>query len=142
MCIINRFGKNALCLLFFSLMPLMYGCPATDSETHQIKNEAPAFTLKANKLFKEYSDNEVAADAKYKGKVVVVSGTVQNIGKDMMDQAYVVIGGSGLMDGVQCTFTKGENNSVAALTKGVVVNIKGEVTGKMGNVLLDKSSLL
>jgi hypothetical protein len=67
-----------------------------------------------------------------------VSGVIRNIGKDIMGGAYIVIGGSGFLDGVQCTFTKSENPSVARLSKGESVTVKGQVGGKMGNVLLNK----
>ena len=58
-----------------------------------------------------------------------------------MDDAYIVIGGEGFLDGVQCTFTKGEQSSVARLSKGQRVTVKGEVAGKMGNVLVNKARL-
>jgi tRNA_anti-like len=126
-------------LLIFGV--LAAGSINTDSDTKQVRSKTPDYGLSANELYNEYKANEVAADAKFKGKVVVVSGTIDSIGKDLMDQAYVVIGGKGFLDGVQCTFTKGEESSVARLSKGQHVTIKGEVAGKMGNVLVNKSSL-
>jgi hypothetical protein len=120
---------------------LAAGSIDTDTDTKKVQSQAPSYTLSADKLVSEYKANEVAADAKYKGHVVVVSGTIESIGKDIMDQAYVVIGGQGFLDGVQCMFTKGEESSVARLSKGQHVTIKGEVSGKMGNVLLNKSTL-
>jgi len=136
-----KLGKIALgCMVVLALFSIQ-GCTETDVATQQVKNVEPAFTLKAKTLFSEYKANEVAADAKYKGKIVVINGKIQDIGKDVMDQAYIVVGGSGLMDGVQCTFSKGENDSVASLSKGQIVSVKGEVAGKMGNVLLNKASL-
>lgn len=43
---------------------------------------APAkevYKTTANALFKDYDDNEVAADEKMKGKTIEVSGTVQSL---------------------------------------------------------------
>jgi len=117
------------------------GSTDTDTDTQKVQSQAPSYTLSASQLFSEYKNNEVAADAKYKGKVVIVSGTIQNIGKDIMDDAYIVIGGGGFLDGVQCTFTKGQQSSVARLSKGQQVRVKGEVRGKMGNILVSKASL-
>jgi len=71
----------------------------------------------------------------------MISGTIQDIGKDVMDDAYIIIGGSGFLDGVQCFFTKGQESSVARLSKGQRVSVKGQVTGKMGNVLVHTCSL-
>lgn len=120
---------------------LAIGSTDTDKDTQKVKSQTPSYTLSANELYNEYNNNEVAADSKYEGKVVIVTGTIQDIGKDIMDDAYIVIGGSGFLDGVQCTFTKGEQSSVARLSKGQQVRVKGEVAGKMGNVLINKCSL-
>ncbi len=120
---------------------LAFGSTDTDTDTQKVQSQVPSYTLSANQLYGEYNSNEVAADSKYKGKTVIVTGTIQNIGKDIMDDAYIVIGGGGFLDGVQCTFTKGEQSSVARLSKGQQVRVKGEVSGKMGNVLVNKCSL-
>lgn len=101
----------------------------------------PHYVLTADQLYGDYSANEVAADAKYKGKIVSVHGVVQQIGKDILDDAYIVIGGRGLLDGVQCTFTKDNQFSVAYLNKGQTVTVKGEARGKMGNVTVNKCAL-
>jgi len=120
---------------------LAVGSTDTDTDTQKVQSQAPSYTLSANQLYNEYNSNEVAADSKYKGKIVIVTGTIQDIGKDIMDDAYIVIGGGGFLDGVQCTFTKGEQSTVARLSKGQQVRVKGEVAGKMGNVLVNKCSL-
>jgi hypothetical protein len=124
-----------------ALMLLAIGSVDTDEDTKRIQGQAPDYRTTADALFSEFKENEVAADAKYKGKIVVVSGVIQAIGKDVMDQAYIVLGGGGFLDGVQCTFTESQNASVGSLTKGESVSVKGEISGKMGNVLITKCSL-
>jgi len=114
----------------------------TDTDTAIVESQAASYRLSATELYNEYSSNEVAADSKYQGKVVVVSGRVQSIGKDIMDNAYIVLGGGGFLDGVQCMFTEGQESSVARLSKGQQVVIKGEVAGRIvGNVLVNKCTL-
>ncbi len=120
-------------------MMLTLGSMDTDEDTQSVQTQAPSYTLTADELYIEYGKNEVAADAKYKGKVVVVSGRVQSIGKDIMDNAFIVIGSGSL--GVQCTFTKGEESSVASLSIGQNVSVKGEVSRKIIYVLVNKCSL-
>ncbi len=124
-----------------AFLVLAWGSTDTDTDTQKIESQDVSFTLPANQLYSEYDANEVAADTKYKGKVVIVTGTIQDIGKDILDDAYIVIGGRGFLDGVQCMFTKGEQSSVAQLSKGQQVRVKGEVAGKLGNVLVKKSIL-
>ncbi len=135
----NKHIASLAGLLVFGILAV--GSIDTDTDTQKVQSQAASHTLSANQLYSEYHNNEVAADAKYKGKVVIVSGTIQDIRKDIMDNAYIVIGGRGFLDGVQCTFTKGEESSVARLSKGERVTIKGEVAGKMGNVLVNKARL-
>jgi hypothetical protein len=136
---LSRHIASFAVLVAFVILAL--GSTDTDTDTQKVQSQAPSYTLSANQLYSEYNSNEVAADSKYKGKVVIVTGTIQDIGKDIMDDAYIVIGGGGFLDGVQCTFTKGEQSSVARLSKGQQVRVKGEVSGKMGNVLVNKCSL-
>jgi len=135
----RKHGISLVAMAFFAL--LAAGSFDTDTDTKKVQSQTPSYTLSANQLVSEYKANEVAADAKYKGYIVVVSGTIESIGNDIMDNAYVVIGNQGFLAGVQCTFTKGEKSSVALLSKGQRVIIKGEVSGKMGNVLLNKCTL-
>ena len=138
----SKLRKHVMSLgLLGVLLVLALGSVDTEEDTKKVQTQAPAYKVTASTLFAEYKANEVAADTKYKGKVVIVSGVIQDIGKDVMDEAYIVIGGQGFLDGVQCTFTESQNASVARLAKGQSVTVKGEVSGKMGNVLVSKCSL-
>lgn len=44
----------------------------------------------AKGIFKDYQDNEVAADGKYKGNWFVVTGKVSEISKDFLGKPYLV----------------------------------------------------
>jgi len=77
----------------------------------------------------------VAADAKYKGKVLDVSGTVTEIGNDMLGDAFVALYGDGMFS-VQCFFN--DKAQLAAINKGQKVQLKGVCDGLMGNVLIKK----
>lgn len=111
------------------------------SRSDNQSEQTVSHNVSANQLYREYESNEVAADRKYKGKIVVVSGVIRDIGKDILDNAYVVIGGEGFLDGVQCTFEKPDETSLASLSKGQRVTIKGFVSGKMGNVQVGEAKL-
>lgn len=136
---VQRHLLSLFALAVFAL--LAAGSLDTDTDTKQVQSQAPSYTLSADQLYRDYNANEVSADAKYKGRVVVVSGVIQNIGKDILGSPYIVIGGRGFLDGAQCTFTRGEESSVARLSKGQRVSVKGEVSGKMANVQISKCSL-
>lgn len=101
----------------------------------EVKKAAVTAKITAPNLLKEYKDNEVRADGKYKGKVLEVSGTVDGIGKDLMDTMYVSLKGD-VIFGIQCMFAKKHESKLASLKKGQEITLKGKCTGKMGNVIL------
>ena len=90
---------------------------------------APKFILSADQLYQEYENNEIAADNKYKGKIVLISGTIQNISKGDWGRPIIEIG-SELYSGVRCHLKMSEEHAVARLSKGQRVSVKGEVKGK------------
>ena len=139
---INKTLKNTLSAGLLSIFIILGGGSLdTDGDAEKISVATPDYVLSANKLFKEYDKNSVAADAKYEDKIVVVSGTIQSIGKDIMDTAYLVIGGTGFLDGVQCMLPAGQEGLVARVSKGQYVTLKGKVSGQiMGNVIVNNCS--
>ena len=139
---INKTLKNTLSAGVLAIFIILGGGSLdTDGDAEKISVATPDYVLSANKLFKEYDKNSVAADAKYEDKIVVVSGTIQSIGKDIMDTAYLVIGGTGFLDGVQCMLPTGQEGLVARVSKGQYVTLKGKVSGQiMGNVLVNNCS--
>ncbi len=114
---------------------------ATDSGADTVAREAPAYNLTPEQLYGEFDANKVGAEAKYKDKVVTITGSIHDIGKDVMDTSYLVIGGNGL-DGVQCMLPEGQEATIGKLSKGQVVTVKGKVNGQpLGNVLVNDCSL-
>lgn len=109
------------------------------SSTQSASREETVIDVNADDLYKAYEANEVAADERYKDKLVKVHGVVQSIGKDILDNPYVVLGGEGMLDGVQCTFPDNASSktSLSKMNKGDNVWVKGVVEGKMGNVQVE-----
>lgn len=93
-------------------------------------------SVSASELASAYNANEVSADDKYKDKVLVVSGTVDSIGKDLTATAYVTLQASGDFLGVQCMFDDQYKGELAKLHKGQQVRLRGTCKGKALNVLL------
>ena len=125
------------------IFALLLACSSEREETKSVQSEGPAVSITADQLFNAYKANEVAADEKFKDKVLLVSGTIDNIGKDITDTPYVVLkaGGDFSFGGVQCMFDDKAKGQLANLQKGQKVQIKGKCNGKMGNVLLRGSVL-
>ena len=77
----------------------------------------------------------------YKNKILEVSGSVSSIGKDIMDNPYVVLKTSDLLGGIQCMLTDEEKSKAGKLSKGNLITVVGKNTGKMMNILLDECSI-
>lgn len=96
-----------------------------------------AIKVTAVKLSEEYKANEISADAKYKGNIVEVSGVVGTIAKDFLDTPYITLKtGEYSFVSIQCMFSKADEPKLATIMKGQQIILSGEVSGKMGNVLV------
>jgi hypothetical protein len=116
------------------------GC-STESGTSDVAAEEAAYTVSANNIYAAYQKNEVAADQKYKDKVIVVTGKITDIGKDIIDSPYLIVGGTGMIDGCQCVFAESAVDQIAKAAKGDQVSVKGTCTGYLGMVEMENCSL-
>lgn len=120
----------------------IYNEPTSKTVT---KSQNPqAISIEAGVLHKEYQENEVLADQKYKGKILSVSGVVEGVKKGYhpqtyKEQYYVTLRVSLVYD-VRCFFT-GNASEIAQLKSGQNVVIKGTCIGKELEVCLDNCSL-
>ena len=99
--------------------------------------------IDAYELRREYDENEVAADLKYKDKIIYVEGMIDRIGKDIMGKPYIVLDDGGFW-GIQCVFEKKYELDIATLVKGQWVTVRGECRGKVlsTNILLKDCTLI
>lgn len=112
------------------------------TEEEDISGKSPDMTISARQLHQAYEANEVAADTKYKGKILQISGTVEDIGKDITDTIYVTLSVGGEYTSVQCYFADSHTNDAANLSKGDRVTLKGKCDGLMMNVHIRGCSLV
>lgn len=81
------------------------------------KPKEPEIKITAAELVAEYKANEARADAKFKGKLIELSGTVEGVDSDLMDKPVVKLAGGEMFQSVHL-------NDVA---KDVAVNLnKGD----------------
>ena len=93
----------------------------------QTSAEADLPTVTAVQLYKEFDDNQIAAKKKYGGQRYQITGTVDDIGRDILDTTYVTLKTGDPMWSVQCMFSRDEEDAVGALSKGDRVSIEGEI---------------
>ncbi len=99
-----------------------------------------AISVSAQELDAEYEKNQVAADEKYNDKKVLVTGTVNDIGKDMMGDSTVTLSGSNPF-GITCVFEKSEQAKLAQVSKGDTVTVRGICKGKSLNITIAYATL-
>ena len=107
----------------------------TATET-EISTQEPAFKVSARQLSADYEANGVAADGKYKGKVLQVTGVVNTIDRDIMDKIYVTLKGDQYFGDIQCFFAESHVGTASQLSKGQTITVKGKCDGKLMNVML------
>ncbi len=117
------------------------------SSSHQSENGGSGtyqsesiITIGPDQLLGAYLRNEVAADADYKGNQLEITGTIESIGKDIIDKPYIAIYAGHSFFMVQCLFTKADEPNLARLSPGMQITIDGRCRGKMGNIILDHCS--
>jgi hypothetical protein len=68
------------------------GVADQDAKNAKDFDDAPAITIDADALIKAYQDNEVAADEKYKGKKMRVTGKLASIDSGLDDEPVLQLG--------------------------------------------------
>jgi hypothetical protein len=107
---------------------------STSAEDTSDKSSAPAekkqkvLAVTAKQILKEFDDNEAAADAKYDGKVIAVTGVVDKIDTEVFNEDEYVVqiadGGDFVFPTVNCD---DQTNKVAAkIKKGQTVTATGD----------------
>lgn len=98
-----------------------------------------AIQITAADLLAAYEENQVNADNQYKGKLLEVTGVIDDIGKDILDDVYITVndGDEYSFTSVQCFFKdKGEIEKVTGLKSGSEITIIGKCDGELFNISL------
>jgi hypothetical protein len=97
----------------------------------KVENEViPKITyiaVTANELWNAFSENEVAAEQKYEGKTVRITGVISDINSaDTFTSANVLLNvDNSYLGCVQCNFSSKNAEAIANLNKGTSVTIEG-----------------
>jgi hypothetical protein len=116
---------------------------AAATRTTQLSNRArpEADVIWADMLASAYEGNEIAADARFKGKTISVRGTVQTVILDFSGTPNVLLNTSGLR-GVAAEFRKRDAAKLSSLRAGQMVIVRCRCDGMFGNVNLSRCELL
>jgi len=94
--------------------------------------------VSAKQLAQDYNANEVAADAKYKDKLLEVTGTLEGINKDFSDDPYLTLETDNQFLPVHANYSKADLADLSKLVKGQDVTMTCRGKGMMvGSPILD-----
>ncbi len=114
------------------------------------------YKLNASDIVLEYLEDPVKANDKYldtegESKILEITGAIASISTDFNDQIVILLKNENAKAGVNATFTKETNNSVANLKEGQKISIKGVIRSGASydedlemyeNVNMEKCSLI
>ena len=86
-------------------------------------------SVEAVQLINEFNQNDSAANARYLGRVVAVSGLVKQVEKDEEGKYTVVLGDTADMSSVRCALDSTHAAGATGLRRGEPVKVKGSFTG-------------
>ena len=98
--------------------------------------------ISATELLTAYETDETAADHRFKNRRVIVAGEVQQIGRDMLGSAYLLLEVQGHFYGVQLLFPSSAETAVGNKGKGEHVRVRCVIAGKRGSVIAHDCALL
>jgi hypothetical protein len=113
------------------LVILIGGIYAWREYTRTVKSLSgaePDFKMEAAALIAEFEADEQAADKKYHNKIIAVNGMVKGV--DAVQNTYsIVLGDTTSMSAVRCVMDSAYVNSVSAVNRGMIITVKGAITG-------------
>jgi len=133
--------KITIPLIIFVIAGILAMSYVFRAPENSVANENSAYTLTADELFTAFEENESMANEKYLGKVIEVSGTINEIEKTDNGQLVLLLSCSSPMGGIRCTFESKQDQVSKQVSQGSVCTIKGKCSGMLMEVVLDNCSL-
>jgi hypothetical protein len=93
-----------------------------DEEKAVAQGASSAIEVSASQLEVDYRTNEVSADAKYRGKVLRVTGTVDAIKKGISDDPYVTLKTGEMFNDVHANFE--DEGTLGTLHPGQRISVR------------------
>jgi hypothetical protein len=99
--------------------------------------------ISALELYEDYHANEVSADTKYKGRILEVSGVIQSINKDFLNQPYLALLAKDQFSNIHATFPRrADPDLLGSLKVGQFVTVQCIGGGMIiGDPMLNDCSL-
>jgi hypothetical protein len=113
--------------------------PNKEGQKKEIANEKTKETVKVEiaSFMQEFDENQLAAEKKYKDKIVELSGYIKNISEDIGGSPYIsldkTLETTFNLTQVKCVFKSA--NDVMGLKNGQKVAVKGEFISQVAGII-------
>jgi hypothetical protein len=148
--------KVAIALTFLALTAVIVTSYVVSKAAHDVADDnkklasidkvtvasEPPIEVAAHELEAAYRANEVAADSRFKGKLVRVTGVIRRISKDILDDPHIMLASDDMLGGVLCSFRGGTEDGIGSLVAGQHVALRGMGDGYfMGSPTLRRCAI-
>ena len=142
----NKFLKIALIVAAIGLVAAALVWKFYVNKPHQdIENAAPAFSMTAEEIWKQFTTDEQKSGLTYNDKVIELTGIVGRVADNdsLVTVAFIMEADSMFGDkSISCEMLKKYNDEAKALSKGSSVIIKGYCAGFIGDIKFNKCSIV
>lgn len=134
----------AIC--FGAIIGIIASEDSTSDSQSGIENESEIkyIEISANDIYSAFQENEIAADEKFNGKLVKITGIISSINSSgILTSANILLSVDGSFFGcVQCNFNSTNSKALANIKKGQSVTIIGTCGGLASfNVMINACEL-
>ncbi|MEO6167926.1 MAG: hypothetical protein ABIO46_14055 [Chitinophagales bacterium] len=119
----------------------LFGWYYVNRPTATLAGTTADFSVKSPVIYSQFNEDEESANQQYLGKVIEVSGTVQDLKVEENGELTITLKGDEMF-GVSCKMTGNGDKIAQKIKKGDGVTVKGICSGKLMDVVLVNCSLL
>ena len=117
-------------LLALIIFIAIVGCGICNrSESNKEELNDPEVKVSSETLIKDYRENEVSADDKYRNKILEVTGVVSQVKKESLSRVIVILQKPKTYWGVKCQLNKDYKDVAGDLRPGDKITVIGKCTG-------------
>ena len=98
--------------------------------------------VSATQLFREFSQNETAANAKYFNKIINISGKLKSIDKDHSGTVSLSLDAGDPINGVSCELDPRHVSDAQQVHAGDSVTVTGTCAGLLTDVVLSRCAIV
>ena len=139
----KKWKKTVTIIVALIVLAAAYGAYLYNKKPADVRKLDAQVAISAPKLVEAFNKDETAANKLYLDKIIAVKGSISDIKTDSATKQSTVFLDSGdPLAAVNCSFYEEESAAVQALQKGQQVTIKGQCTGKLLDVVLNKCSIV